>query len=201
MKKKFMLMVSALVLVAAMAIGGTLAYLTAQTEAITNTFTVGNITMDLDEKNATDPNGDRVKANTYKIYPGVTVDKDPTVHVNKGSEPCWVYVCIDNQVNGAVAEAAAYNIDTGKWTFVVTEGTKTLYKYNTVVDASAQKQDLTVFTQVTFSGEKLTADNVNMVQGKTITVDAYAHQSVGIGEGTDVDKLAKAHFGFATATP
>ena len=46
MKKKLTLVVTCVVLVAAMVIGGTLAYFT-DTDKATNTFTVGNVKMDL----------------------------------------------------------------------------------------------------------------------------------------------------------
>lgn len=48
MKKKLTLVVTCVVLVAAMVIGGTLAYFT-DTKDATNTFTVGNVSIDLIE--------------------------------------------------------------------------------------------------------------------------------------------------------
>ena len=49
MKKKIALMVTSLVLVVAMAVGGTLAYLTSETQEVKNTFTIGEIEITLDE--------------------------------------------------------------------------------------------------------------------------------------------------------
>ena len=49
MKKKLTLVVTCIVLVAAMVIGGTLAYFT-DTDKATNTFTVGNVKIDLIEQ-------------------------------------------------------------------------------------------------------------------------------------------------------
>lgn len=50
MKKKTLTVAIALVLVVALAVGATYAYLTAKTEAVTNTFTVGK-TIDDPETN------------------------------------------------------------------------------------------------------------------------------------------------------
>ena len=82
MKKKITLLLS-LVLAVAMGIGGTLAWLTAKTEAVKNTFTVGNINITLTETTT-----------NYKMVPGQTIAKDPKVTVKAGSEACWLFVKI-----------------------------------------------------------------------------------------------------------
>ena len=68
----------ALVLVIGCAVGGTVAWLTAQTGPVVNTFTYGNINITLSETTGED----------YKIIPGVDIEKDPTVTVKKDSEAC-----------------------------------------------------------------------------------------------------------------
>lgn len=194
MKKKLMMALS-LVLVAAMSIGGTIAYLTAQTEAVTNTFTIGNITMTLDEAALNDDGtenaaAERVTANTYKIVPGATIVKDPTVHIGANSEPCYVYVCINDELNATVANSAAYDIDDA---WVLVTGTTNIYRYNEVVGTSNVKQDLEVFDGVTFNGTAINATNYQSLSGKTIKVDAFAHQSEKVAE-TVADQAAIAHF-------
>lgn len=93
MKKKTMAMLIALVLVLVCAVGGTLAWLTDKTETVKNTFTVGNIDIDLTEDpNAdTDGNGEN-DAWKATMVPGVVLDKNPTITVTEDSEPCWVFV-------------------------------------------------------------------------------------------------------------
>ena len=54
MKKKGWLSVVALVLVLCCAVGGTLAWLTDTTDPVTNTFTVGDIDIDLTESDHLD---------------------------------------------------------------------------------------------------------------------------------------------------
>lgn len=65
----------ALVLVIGCAVGGTIAWLTAQTDPVVNTFTYGDINIDLKE----------TTGNDYKIIPGVDIEKDPKVTVKANS--------------------------------------------------------------------------------------------------------------------
>lgn len=81
MKKKTLALVLALTLLVAGIVGGTLAWLTDQTDEVKNTFTVGDINIGLTET-TTD----------YKMVPGNTIAKDPTVTVKANSEACWLFV-------------------------------------------------------------------------------------------------------------
>lgn len=81
MKKKTLALVLALTLLVAGVVGGTLAWLTDRTAEVKNTFTVGDINIDLTET-TTD----------YKMVPGNTIAKDPTVTVKANSEACWLFV-------------------------------------------------------------------------------------------------------------
>lgn len=88
-KSKALLLTLCAVLLIAASVLGTMAYLTS-TDTVTNTFTVGKVEITLDETDVTNPNGPRVKANSYKLMPGTTYTKDPTVTVLKGSEDSYV---------------------------------------------------------------------------------------------------------------
>lgn len=88
-KSKALLLTLCAVLLVAASVLGTMAYLTS-TDTVTNTFTVGKVEITLDETDVTNPNGPRVKANSYKLMPGTTYTKDPTVTVLKGSEDSYV---------------------------------------------------------------------------------------------------------------
>ena len=81
MKKKTLALVLALTLLVAGVVVGTLAWLTDQTAEVKNTFTVGDINIGLTET-TTD----------YKMVPGNTIAKDPTVTVKANSEACWLFV-------------------------------------------------------------------------------------------------------------
>ena len=53
MKKKIVSLVLVFALALALGIGGTVAWLTAQTQSVVNTFTIGDINIELDETKGT----------------------------------------------------------------------------------------------------------------------------------------------------
>lgn len=88
-KSKALLLTLCAVLLVAASVLGTMAYLTSSAE-VKNTFTVGKVEIKLDETDVTNPTGSRVTANSYKLMPGTTYTKDPTVTVKAGSEESYV---------------------------------------------------------------------------------------------------------------
>lgn len=94
MKKKLTLVVTCVVLVAAMVIGGTLAYFT-DTDKATNTFTVGNVKIDLIEQqkgaNGLVPFEQGKTLVPGKSNDGNAVSKIVTVK-NTGNNDAWVWV-------------------------------------------------------------------------------------------------------------
>lgn len=101
----------ALILLLGCFIGGTLAWLVTNTDPVVNTFTVGNIELELKEHELNDGNLDMEEEVTglanYKIIPGTTQRKDPFVRIKDGSEKCWVFVQIDESNNLAQAHVPA----------------------------------------------------------------------------------------------
>ena len=97
--RKILVSLAALALVAAISIGGTLAYLTQQ-KTVTNTFTVGNVTITMDETDVDDSTKDAARdtENSYKLLPGKTYTKDPIIHVDANSESCYLFVTIKNEI-------------------------------------------------------------------------------------------------------
>lgn len=103
-KTKALLMSLCAVLLVAASVLGTMAYLK-DSEVVKNTFTVGNVAITLDEAkvddngNAIDKQGkqvtnladaERVPGNAYKLLPGHTYTKDPTVTVKTPSVDSYV---------------------------------------------------------------------------------------------------------------
>lgn len=93
-KSKALLLTLCAVLLVAASVLGTMAYLTSSAE-VKNTFTVGKVEIKLDEAKVTADGipvegADRVTANSYKLMPGTTYTKDPTVTVKAGSEDSYV---------------------------------------------------------------------------------------------------------------
>lgn len=88
-KSKALLLTLCAVLLIAASVLGTMAYLTSSAE-VKNTFTIGKVEIKLDKTDVTNPTGPRVTANSYKLMPGTTYTKDPTVTVKAGSEESYV---------------------------------------------------------------------------------------------------------------
>ena len=86
MKRTFA-MVLAMVLLVTCVAGATLAWLNDKDDAITNTFTMGKVDVELDETTGTE----------YKMTPGSNTSKDPKVTLKAGSEAAYVFVKIERQ--------------------------------------------------------------------------------------------------------
>jgi hypothetical protein len=179
MTKKFtkalLIAVCALTLVAA-TFAGTLAYLTAETAPITNTFTAGNVSITLTETKGAD---------SYKLVPGKTYDKNPTVTVLKGSEKCYLFVKVENVISDI--EVAADKGDTiaeqmaaNSWSqLTVNDAPVANVYYHAAVDASGSATDMPypVFSTFTIKGTPTAAELATYTANFTIT--AYAVQYEG----------------------
>lgn len=109
-KKRFVAILLCVTLVALAAIGATFAYLT-DSKTVNNTFTMGNVAINLDETNVNDPTGDRVTSNEYNVYPGAVVKKDPIVH-NTGKNAAYIRATInvENWMNNCAAYYPEFGI-------------------------------------------------------------------------------------------
>ncbi len=84
-KKKIITLITATSLFASLAIGGTLAYFTDE-DAAKNTFTVGDVDVELDEPSWTQEEGGNM------LLPGMEYDKDPTITLQPTSQPSYVFL-------------------------------------------------------------------------------------------------------------
>ncbi|MFR8012464.1 MAG: SipW-dependent-type signal peptide-containing protein [Clostridia bacterium] len=162
MNKK-LITAASIALAACVAIGGTIAYLTDKTDTITNTFTVGKVDINLTET-----------ARTYKMIPGTTLDKDPTVTVEKGSEDSWVFVKVEESEN--LDTYIDYTVDLGVWTPL--EGAEGVYYVR--VAASEENTVLNVLTNNQVSVlDSVTSAQMAEAEGDkpTLTFTAYAIQA------------------------
>ena len=179
-----------LALVVGCAVGGTLAWLTANTDPVVNTFTVGNIDIDLNETTGEE----------YKMIPGYKIGKDPKVIVKADSEDCWLFVKVDESSNldeyityvvggTTVSDDAMTAMVEGGWT----QGDGTQIPQNVYyrhVEASDKNQVFGVIGYM--NGENFVANKVlvkdtvtkdmmdaiknGTVQNPTLTFTAYAVQ-------------------------
>lgn len=92
--KKTLALLLAVVLTVGCAVGGTIAWLLDKTDEVVNTFTVGNLSIDLTETPNADSNDEDSENDIWQaqIVPGYKYAKDPLVTVNPGSEACWLFV-------------------------------------------------------------------------------------------------------------
>ena len=155
----------------------TMAFLTSK-DSVKNTFTVGKVTITLDEADVKsdgtyESNKEaRVDTNEYKLIPGHTYIKDPTIHVADDSEECWLFVKVENGLANAEAEGAtsiASQMAEKGWTKV--DGTD-VYAYATKQVAGA---DVVVFDNFKIAG----TTDVSLYKDAEIVVTAYAIQADG----------------------
>lgn len=176
----------------------TMAFLTSE-DSVQNTFTVGEVTISLDELDVDEDDlltdnkeytkdgitTTRDKANEYKLIPGKTYIKDPTIHVGAKSEPCYLFVKVENGLVNAEAKGnttiESQMIANG-WSLV--DGKTNIYVYNQIVPKNT---DVVVFNTFTIDGETAVAD----YKDAKINVTAYAIQAEGFENTAKADIWAK----------
>ncbi|MBR2906546.1 MAG: hypothetical protein IKC26_00695 [Clostridia bacterium] len=187
--KKTLITILATVLVCACIVGGTVAWLIDQTDSIENTFTVGNVDIELTE----------TTGNTYKMIPGSEIEKNPEVTVEEGSESCWLFVKIDETNNTFGTDNSEKYITytpADGWTML-----KAGIYYRQVLSTDTTKS-FSVFANDKVSvNEKITkaqADTLDESSYPKLTLTAYAIQSANTGNVTEAwEKLETA----ITTTP
>lgn len=220
-KNKVVLLALCMVALIAVSVLGTMAYLTS-TDQVVNTFTVGNVQIKLDEAEANldgtlVEGAARVKANSYKLLPGHTYNKDPMVTVLEGSEPCYVKMTVTFTKateldaifapKGADLKSIFNGYDANNWIYKgYTDGTDTdtnattrtyEFWYKDVAKAPAENGDEVednleldaLFDSITVPGT-ITNTQLASIAGMTITVNAYAIQA----DGFDTPEAAWAAF-------
>lgn len=174
----------------------TLAFLQDETSQLLNTFTAGKVSITLDEATVTaetvdeegiplDPVNNRTDmGNTYKLIPGASYYKDPTIHVSDDSENCLLFVKIDNTAGDAVifdlldvpgtvttdGQPAAWKPLTGQ--------NGVYYLEKPVLPGS----DVVIFNGFEFSH---TVEDMTPYAGTYIAISAYALQAEGFFVDTD----------------
>lgn len=208
--RRALLLLASAVLLVSLSVGATLAYLQDATDAVVNTFTVGSVVIDLDEakvnvygemvnaEGKTKPEdeeeaadwvaADRVKKNSYKLLPGHTYVKDPTIHVEGGSEVCWLFVKVFNDMTDIQDAVSIHDqMVANGWTLLDgynIEDDECVY-WHATVDAREVPEDDTLDVLV-FENFKIkgNADVSNRATSEDedfnlVTITAYAVQADG----------------------
>ena len=202
-KSKALILTLCAVLLVTASMLGTMAYLT-DNKTVTNTFTVGQVKIKLDEAKVT-PDGKpvadaaRVAENSYKLIPGHTYNKDPMVTVLSGSEPSYVKMTVTfskaNELDTIFAPNGGANLtsifngyDSTNWickgnTKDETKNTRT-YEFWYKETVGAPDGDIALdalFDSITVPGT-ITNEQLATIEGMTITVNAYAIQADGFAD-------------------
>lgn len=184
-KTKALALVLCAVLLVVSTVFVTMAYLTSQ-DSVTNTFTVGKVTITLDEAKVDEygnvvANAERIEGNEYKLIPGHTYTKDPKIHVDTTSEDCYLFVEI---VNGLGNDGTIIGLDAYGWEEV--KGQNNVYCYcdeNGAKKIVSKGTTVAVFDEFIF-GEKAVPSNY---KDKQIVVTAYAIQADALSEKTPAE--------------
>lgn len=185
--KKIVILAVAFVLVAAMAVAGTLAYLQATSAAVKNTFKAAHIgeVVVQETKGGTLQTAD----NEYLIVPGQAIIKDPqvTFDSNNVDDPVESYVFVkmsaanwtttDNK--SFTKSGLSFSIDDANWTYVATSGTDYVYAYSTttlnITNVSVIKDN-----KILVDGASITEANIDSVaNGADLTFKPFAIQKTG----------------------
>ena len=199
----------AVALVAAVGVGATVAYLT-DSESVANTFTVGNVGIDLYEHDYV-PEGaaaaagqvgaldmdKEVEGNAdYKLVPGVKLPKDPAVRVDNGSEECWLFVEVvpGNNTAKSGAEFVQWVIDPA-WEQLEVNGSAVENVFYALYDGTEDEFNVLADKQVTVN-PKVVKTDMDAIDGVDVDEDvaaaevearpslsftAYAVQKAGFG--------------------
>lgn len=157
---------------------GTVAFLKSS-DSVKNTFTVGKVAITLDEAQVNEyglrvEGAARVKENTYKLIPGHTYTKDPTVHFAAGSEASWLFVKVENGLSEIETDTTiAAQIAANGWTSL--EGNNGIYYKKVATNETNAAIDYPVFATFIISGTA----NVASYKNAEINVTAYAIQADG----------------------
>lgn len=200
-KKRILLTVLAMVLVCVLSVAGTLALLTAHTDAVTNTFVAAagsdNPFVDKDgfsikeykvgpdaagNYNYVDEEGNKlaedaakieVAKNTYKVVPGVTLPKDAFVKLSRANEtPAYLFIEVDNNLDTSVFSMSVDTTVWGKLDGVTGKNGGDIYVLGTA-DAPTVLGTVTAADGVyhIIAGNKVTVANTNDLKITTSTAD------------------------------
>ena len=122
----------------------------------------------------------RVQENDYKLIPGHTYVKDPTIHVADKSEPCYLFIKVVNDIIDIEEAGKTVNeqILGNGWTDISTSGNVTIYGKATPVDARGGAVDVATFGTISI---KTDADLTGYAD-KTVTIQACAIQADGFAD-------------------
>lgn len=196
MKRKKIIL-AAIALFAILVVGGATAYLT-DTETATNTFTLGSVDIELNERNW---DSEEAKG----ILPGKQINKDPSVK-NIGESSAYVFLKVQEPCYNTT-KVFDYTLEDG-WVAVgtaptcTTTGTiETIYAYGSasaMTELAKATETAPLFTDVTLKSTldstAVTALNTQFSNKLDVVVTAYAIQKDNLGLDSDTPSAVWAKF-------
>ncbi len=188
MKKKFLTAVVCIAVVVVFAAGGAVAWLTAETKSVTNTFTVGKVAIELNETMNTDTGTDGVNdAWTAQLIPGKEYAKDPVVTVKAESEDCWLFVKFEeiNAPKNFLDYTSA--LDANGWTKLTgVAGVDNVWYREVKKTDDVKSWHLLKDDKVTVNAENVTNKNMPTAENApALKYTAYAVQRAGFDNAAD----------------
>ncbi len=193
--KKSKIIIAAGVLLFVFLVGGAIAYFT-DTDEKTNTFTIGNVEISLNEDHwsLVDADNSGVPDASENIMPGQTIAKDPKVTNESASNAAYVFtkVVVPCTSEATPRELFTYNVNSG-WTelstaaVACTNGNAThVYYYGsnnslTSLAAGATTPNA-VFDNVTLLSNLTGAASEGLTGNKNVVVTGYGIQTQGLPE-------------------
>lgn len=186
-KTKAMVLAVCAVLLVVTTVFVTMAFLTSTTDVVTNTFTVGKVQITLDETDVdsygSKDSSSRVTSNSYKLIPGHSYTKDPTVHFQPGSEASWLFVKVENGISAIEANTSSSpsiaNQIAKDWTAL--DGVDNVYYRQVAANTGSAAVDYSVFKKFTLQSNAATESYASA----SIKITAYAIQADGFTTAND----------------
>ncbi len=219
-RRKGALVALAALLVCALSVFGTIAYLQTNTQKVHNTFTAGGISgiIQLLESPVVLSGQDYAKrgtpvaaaGQTYNVLPGTKIDKDTFVQVTDLNDKVWVYAAVSptnlglqssiQQADGTVETLTDYALNSTEWEALKDDQGQQVFVEvvgNTGTVEAPEKWP--VYYHLNEVGPTVvdgvdTAWKSNLLANTTITVADYADETKWAA--TDLDGVEKLHLDF-----
>ena len=199
----------------------TMAYLLSSAK-VSNVFTIGNVAIEMFESpvtpdgkyntaNGLKPERKTADTNSYRLVPGTTYIKDPTIYIKQGSEPSLLFAKIKNQITNLEVDPADETTMTmreqmeangwirigkgqqGDWIYLFTGSDTPIEKDITSIDYfnnlvkvvpyATKEVEVDLFRTFTLSDNCNLHEDYSQAPSFEVTITAYAIQDTNFKSG------------------
>lgn len=196
-KKKFQsfgsrsfILTAAIAVILGGVVSGTVAWMYIKSDPVHNTFTYGDMTVELTESDTGLDGDEDDDTNAYSLTPDAEIAKDPVVTVTGGTEACWVFVKVEESDN--FNEYMEYTMAEG-WKALDADTYPGVYYLKAAGSDTAQKFDVLEGNKVAVKDSVTQGmlDELEMDKYPTLQFTAYAVQLSEVDDPTDAWKVAE----------